>query len=382
MTNALNRPRSKFRSPWLWAVAGLLVFLIAIFAAAPQSYPGGSTYGKALGDYSQWYAFMQQQDRPIRRWQKPYSQLEGQGQTLIQISDSLAQAEIIFQTQEVLKWVERGNTLIQLSWAGQFMGAPFRSDLHAQQGLVRIETSLRYKIGTDKEKDEVAEVKDAFGSAIWSHRRGKGQVILSTYPWIAANAYAQQAGNFRVLEALATRQNGPIWIDEWLHGHRDLGSEPEATDREEQSPWAYLSRQPIAVMAGQGVVLMLVLLWGKNQRFGALIRFSEPTRNSSEQYIQALADTLEANEQTEYVLSMLGQSFRQRLQTQLGMGGMGAETALTDEAIAQQWSLTTGRPSQELLKLLEQTQRKKRLSDRALLSWVRNSDSILQALTV
>jgi Domain of unknown function (DUF4350) len=392
MTDSLKLQQLRSRpSPWVWVAVGLLVLSLIVIAVATQSFPGGSTYGKASGDYSQWYTFMEQRGHPIRRWRKPYGLLKtskGQGQTFIQIADietrtvsAEAQAAPSLESAEILDWVEQGNTLIQLSWTGMVTGAPFSSDLRSEQGPVRIETSRRYKIGSIRLEDEAAELKDRFGSAIWSHAHGKGRIIQSTYPWVAANVYAQQNGNFRVLEALATRQNGTIWVDEWLHGHRDITPDPKAANREEQSPWAYLSRQPIAVVAGQGIVLLLLLFWGKNQRFGAMTRLTAPPRNNSEQYIQALADTLDANGHTEYVLAMLGQSFRQRLQSRLGMGGVGrGDTDLADGAIAQQWAFVTGRSSQVLLELLEQTHREKRLSERALLAWVQNSEAILREL--
>ncbi len=382
----------------MWVVGGLLVLSIVVITAAPQSFPGGSTYGKNLGEYSQWYTFMKQQGHPIRRWQKPYSQLKTlkeQGQTFIQIADREAQTEPNLRPAEVLDWVARGNTLIQLSWDGQVTGAPFSSDLKSEQGSTRIETSRRYKLGSGhsrfdsaksteeepKSINEAAELKDRFGSVLWSYPYGKGRVIQSTDPLVAANVYAQQDGNFQVLEALATRQDGTIWVDEWLHGHREIMPEPKTADRDKPSLLAYLIRQPIAAVAGQGMVLLLLLLWGKNQRFGAMTRLAIPLRNSSEQYIQALADTLEANGHDEYVLAMLSQSFRQRLQSRLGMGGVGrGETDGADGAIAQQWSAATGRSPQVLLELLEQTQREKRLSERALLAWVQNSEAVLREL--
>lgn len=382
MANSLPLQRSTLRSsfrpsPWVWVGVGLLILTIIILVAAPKSYPGGSTYSKSLGDYSQWYAFMERQGHPIQRWRQPYTALKDTGQTLIQIADVEREDEALLRSQEVLDWVERGNTLIQVSWAGQVTGAPFRSDLSSPSGPVRIETTRRYNTGLSSDIVEVEELQDTFGSVVWSYGQGKGRMVRATYPWLAANVYADHAGNFRALEVLATQREGPIWVDEWLHGHRDPSALADAAAPKEQSPFAYLGRQPIAVVAGQAVVLLLLLLWGKNQRFGALTRLSAPSRNSSEQYIQSLADTLEANGHTEYVLTLLGQSFRQRLQTRLGMGGIGAETALSDGAIAQQWSGVTGRSPQELLELLEQTQQEKRLSDRAVLLWVQRSEAIL-----
>jgi Domain of unknown function (DUF4350) len=376
MTIGLTRPRSQFRaSVWVWAAAALLILAAVLALAAPQAYPGGSTYSKALEGYSQWYAFMKQQGHEVQRWQKPYAKLKGQGQVLIQIADLDAEAKPTLQSQEALDWVERGNTLIQLSWAGQVTGAPFRSELQSPSGLVFIETSRRYRMDVTKLKGGTAALSDASGNVIWSYERGKGHIVMGTYPWMAANAYAHHDGNFRILETLAAQLKGPIWIDEWLHGHRDF--EADAETAEQQSPWDYLSRRPIAVVFGQGAVLLLLLLWGKNQRFGALTSVTVPPRNSSEQYIQALAATLNANGKTEYVRFMLDQSFRQRLQSQLGLGSLHADI-LSDEAIAQQWSSVTGRPAQALLDLLHQPD--SRLSEPALMKWVKSCETALQDL--
>lgn len=381
MTTALNRPRQRFRfrsSTWIAAAIGLLVLALIVVFAGARSYPGGSTYGTKPGDYSQWYAFMQQQGHPIQRWQKSSSQLQGKSKTFLQVADSDPSMRAMLQSQDLLDWVARGNTLVQIGWSGTVTGAPFASSLDSDQGLVYIETSRRHQLSATENDGEKAELKDKFGSAVWSHSLGKGTVIVSTYPWIAANVHAQQDGNFQFLEALIVRRGGPILIDEWIHGHRDL--EPSAlTPSKEQSVLGYFSRRSVVIVAGQGVVLLLLLLWGRNQRFGALLSVKPKDRNSSEQYIQALADTLEANGHPNYVLSMLGQRFRQRLRVQLGLSERRSEKA-ADAEIAQQWSQRTGRSSQELLELLEQTHRK-HLSKRALVSWAQASEAILQDLS-
>jgi Domain of unknown function (DUF4350) len=372
MTIIVSSLRSRPHRLW-WAVAGLLV-IVCILLAAPKSYPGGSSYDSSHGGYSQWYAFMKQQGHSIQRWRKNYSQLSGQGQVLIQISDQSARTGAELQSPEVLEWVKQGNTLIGLGWTGKVTGAPFRSDLSTPQGPVRIETSRRHRLEQAELEKVVSTLQDEFGSVIWSRPLGRGQVIEGTYPWVAANIYAGKGGNFRALEALS-RPQGPIWMDEWLHGYRDV-SGPNPVKRE-QSLWRYLSHQPLMVTAGQSAVLLLLLVWGKNQRFGPLMRRTGPLHNSSEQYIQALATTLQANGNTEYVLLMIAQSFRQRLQTRLGLGGNSA--AISDAEIAQHWASETGRSSQELLELL-QVQPKNHLSESALLRWVQQSEAILQDL--
>jgi Domain of unknown function (DUF4350) len=368
---------------WGWALIALLCLSVIVTVAAPQSYPKGSSYDRSLSGYAQWYGFMEAQNHPIRRWRKAYSQLKGEGQTLIQIADVERFQNPSLESLEILDWVKQGNTLIRLSWSGDVSGAPFRSELPAPKGAVQIETTRRYDIHT--RNSSTVLLKDSFGGVIQSESYQKGQIIRGVYPWIGSSIYAQKGANFQTLADLATQRKGPIWVDEWIHGYRDIEPESAVAEAKNQDLWSYLARRPIAVMAGQGMLLMLLLLWGQNQRFGAILRIAPPPRNSSEQYIQALADTLNTHGHTEYVLTLLGQSFRDRLRTQLRLL-RAAPSAEGDRAIAAEWATATGRPASELLELLkqsnaEQASAEKRLRDNELLIWVQQADTILRGLS-
>jgi Domain of unknown function (DUF4350) len=357
---------------------GLLCLTLIVSIGAPKSYPNGSSYDRSLSGYAQWYGFMESQNHPVQRWRRAYSQLKGEKQTLIQVADVERFAEPNLEASEILDWVKRGNTLIVLNWGGEISGAPFRSDLTTSKGAVQIETKRRYE--NRAENFDEALLKDGFGTAIGSESLEKGQVIKSVYPWIGSGIYADKGANFQVLADLATGQQGTIWVDEWLHGYRDLEPKTARAKAKSQDLWSYFARRPIAVMAGQGVLLLALLLWGQNQRFGALLRIASPPRNSSEQYIQALADTLNTHGHTEYVLALLGQSLRDRLRYRLGIVGTDG-TEGGDGAIATEWAGVTGRPSSELLELLKQSRAQKRLRDSELLAWVQQADTILRGLS-
>jgi Domain of unknown function (DUF4350) len=366
-------PRIPF---WAWILLASLCLILIVTAVAPPSYPKGSTYEESLSGYAQWYRFMEAQHHPIERWQRAYGQLEGTGQTLIQVVDIEGWQSPELGSPEILDWVKNGNTLIELSWAGGVTGAPFLSDLPTPKGAVRIETTRRYG---PRNFDEVL-LRDAFGGVIGLETLQKGKAIKIAYPWLGAGNYANRGANFQVLADLATQRKGTIWVDEWIHGYRDTKPTPVLADETTQDLWEYFAQRPIAVMAGQGVLLLLLLLWGQNQRFGALLRIAPPPRNSSEQYIQALADTLNTHGHTEYVLALLGQSLRDRLKSRLSL--VGADLAGDgDGAIAAQWATVTGRPASELLELLEQSSVEKRLKDSELLTWVQQADTILRGLS-
>jgi Domain of unknown function (DUF4350) len=373
---------------WGWAVMALLCLSIIVTTTAPQSYPKGSSYDQSLSGYAQWYRFMEAQNHPVRRWRQAYDQLKGEGQTLIQVADVERFQNPNLEAPEILDWVKQGNTLIELNWSGEVTGAPFRSELPTSKGVVLIETTRRYVAHT--QNSNAVLLKDAFGEVIQSasheyENYEKGQIIRGVYPWIGSGIYAKKGANFQVLADLAMQRKGTIWVDEWIHGYRDTAPASAVAKAEKQDLWDYLARRPIAVMAGQGVLLLLLLLWGQNQRFGAVLKIAPPLRNSSEQYIQALADTLNTHGHTEYVLALLGQSFRDRLRASLGLL-RAVPSVEGDRAIATEWAAATGRPASELLELLkpsnaEQSSAEKRLRDSELLIWVQQADTILRGLS-
>jgi Domain of unknown function (DUF4350) len=361
---------------WGWVLIASLCLVLIVTVMAPQSYPKGSSYDNALNGYAQWYRFMEAQHHPVKRWRRAYSQLAGTGQTFIQAADAEGSESPDIRAPEILDWVKNGNTLIELSWAGKLTGAPFLSDLPTPKGAVRIETTRRYE---PNNFDEVL-LEDAFGVVIRLETLKAGEAIEIAYPWMGAGNYADRGANFQVLADLATQRKGTIWVDEWIHGYRDKEPTPVLVDDKTQDLWDYFAQRPIVVMAGQGMLLLLLLLWGQNQRFGALFRIVPPLRNSNEQYIQALADTLNTHGHTEYVLTLLGQSLRDRLKSRLSL--VGADLAGdADGAIAAQWATVTGRPASELLELLEQSSAQKRLRDSELLAWVQQADTILRGLS-
>jgi hypothetical protein len=382
MTDAHRRlPNSSRLSIGVWVALGLLVLGLLFGLAAPQTYPAGSTYDSSLKGYAQWYALMQQQGHPIRRWQRSYDklkELKETGQTLIQVADVEVNVAENLESSDIRDWVKQGNRLIILAWGGWVSSAAFRSNIPSPQGAVQVETTRRFLTS----RDTTPVLQDAAGNVICSKTLGKGEIIEGSYPYLGANVYAQRQRNLQFLAALAAQQDGTLWVDEWLHGYRDR--DPNGTSAsakaEDQSLWDYLARQPVALLLGQGVLLCLLVLWSVNQRFGRLLSLAPPSRNNSEQYIQALADTLNAHGHRAYVLSILGQSLRNRLQARLGLGWEVTTNRVPDTVIANAWATATGRPSRELLELLEQTHASDQISDQALLQWARTAETTLREL--
>jgi len=379
------------RRAWIVLSIALAAVVLLSAIAAPSStrLHTGSTYWRAPDGYGAWFAYMQARGTPVQRWQRPFNDLleppdstlpdatpistyaqssqDGAGNgssldnrpaepmTLVGISPFVEQA---LQPDEA--WLQRGNVLVLVGVRSPVTGAPFRSVLPTPQGDVVVETTRRQRLMPDLK----ARLSDGFGLIAWEQPIGAGKVIRVATPHLAANAYQNEPGNFRFLADLVTEPGHPVWVDEYIHGYRDLQRET-ATGRSPQSVWAYLSRTPIALLAVQSLVLLALAVWAGNRRMGKPLADSPPKLDNSEAYIQALGTVLRKAESTEFVVNTLSKAEQIRLQRSLGLG-----TTPTDLlTLSRAWEQQTGRPAAELRRLLNPEQRK-RLGDRALLDWV------------
>ena len=375
---------SKRRSRWVWfAAIGLLALALLSLFAAPHTAlsQSGSTYGRAPDGYGAWYAYMQQQGAPIQRWRKPLQQLiepekthEGTSirfpaaltsqttpLTLLQISPGHG----LGTGTPTEDWFKQGNVLVQLGIQPPLSQAPFRSLLDSPVGKVKIETSRR--LAPTSSAPEQALLKDQYGAVVWQEPIGEGRIIHAATPYLAANAYQDEPGNFKFLEKLVTAPGYPIYVDEYLHGYKD-----QETIAHEASGGvlAYLLKTPLLLVAVQAAVILLVLALGKNQRLGAPLKLIEPQPDNSQAYIQALATVLRKAGSSDFVKDTIGKAEQLNVQRSLGLG----TTELLDpQTVIAAWQ-QQGRSAEDLAAVLRRDER--RLSDRELLSWVRAIEEI------
>jgi hypothetical protein len=138
----------------------------------------------------------------------------------------------------------------------------------------------------------------------------------------------------------------------------------------------YLTKTPILLLALQSVVLLLVLIWAKNNRFGKAEKLQTPKLDNSEAYIKALAAVLEKATATDFVMEMVGNSEKLRLQQSLGLG----KTTIDPENITAVWSEKTSENPSQLQEILQSHQQKHRISEKDLISWLRKWQSIKQTI--
>lgn len=348
---------------WLGAIALIFLSLLFILITSPnqQRLQDGSTYSRQPSGYGAWYAMMEQQGAKIQRWQKPVADLISNSPNSPQTSITLLQiyprtGEIVLE-QSKREWLALGNKLVVLGVAQPVTAAEFSTTHNSAAGLVKIQSSRRWVASSPKvqtseiqtlkvQSEEEVILGDRYGAIIWQEKIGKGQLILITTPYLGANAYQKEPGNFKLLSQLVDQKN-QIYIDEYLHGYRDA----EAIAKTGVSNWiAYLGRTPVLVVLLQMGVILLVFLWGYNQRFGAIVPLVTPAMNNSEEYIKAIAAVLERANCPDFLVSTIGRAEQIKLQRSLGLGN----TPVDPEVLLAVWQERTGKPSQELAQLLQQ----------------------------
>ncbi|NJO65511.1 MAG: DUF4350 domain-containing protein [Richelia sp. RM2_1_2] len=358
----------KPKRPILIGLIVLGIIILITFIAAPSSNKiyTGSTYNRAPAGYGAWYAFMEQQDTKIVRWQKPFKDLEDEKLTgtLLQINGNL---QPLFLDPSQTEWVKAGNNLIILGVFQPVTNAPFTSNLKSNRVDVKIETRRRHKLN----KNEESDLKDSFGAVVWEQKIGKGKVIYSTTPFIAANAYQDNLNNFKYLANLVKQDENIIYVDEYIHGYKDS----KVRDREgEGNLFGYLAKTPLFPALIQIGFLLLVIIWVQNRRFGQPINLKTRVVDNSEEYIQALAQVLEKADCNDFVVEMIGKEEQLKLQKALCLG----QQLVDKQIIINAWIEQIKTPTAQLNEVLSMSNQKRRISERKLLNWLKKWQSIHQ----
>lgn len=361
-----------WRNPWLRRVAIALIALIVLtLFLAPNTQRGsGSTFSRAPDGYGAWYAYMADRGTPLHQWQRPLSSLLEQPEgetTLVRI---FSPPTFTGLTLDESNWLALGNRLVVLGLKSPATAAPFTTFLQTSTGQVRVDTTRRL---TPAESDEVL-LEDEFGAIALRSPIKEGDVIWINYPYFAANAYQNNEANYQFLADLVALPDHTLWVDEYLHGYQ----EEELIDEEFQSSWGiYLANTTLLPVAVQASVLILILLWASNQRFGAPVPLKSLEVNNSRAYIEALASVLHKAGSSEFVVDLIGQEEQLQIQRALGLG----TTLVEPQELLEAWVNQTQRPAKELEQVLRPYWKKRRLNEPELIQWIQNIQTIHQHLS-
>lgn len=356
---------------WVWiGLVGVVVLLGLILPSRGPDLASGSTYSRAPAGYGAWYAYMEERGTPVQRWQRPLSALATLQEpiTLIRIFPDLPSAD----WQEARRWVNAGHRLILLGLRAPVADVPFRTEQDSIKGPVLIQTRRRHRLA----KREFIRLGEGDLAVVWQWptEANDGGLVASVTPHLAANAYQDAPGNFAFLADLATEFGRPVWVDEYLHGHRDA-EEKETLPL--TSPWAYLWQSPLSLLVIQGAVLGLALIWGLNHWRGRLITLRPPPVDNTVTQIESLAGLLVRAGSTDFVLHLVGQAEQRHLQRHLGL----ERDLLAPERLLELWQ-ASGRPAQPLERLLVLTTQPRRIPPRDLQQWLRDWQVIRHQLQI
>lgn len=335
-----------------------IVLLTLVLAPSRDRLSYGSTYSRAPDGYGAWYAFMKKRETPIQRWQQPLSALENKTPiTLLRVQGNDANPPV---NSEVRQWIEKGHTIVTLGFWQSVTEAPFSTEINSGQGKVKIESRRRAAV----ENGNTQLLGDRFGAVVWQETRGQGRAIWVTTPYLAANAYQNEPGNYAFLAELLTETNQPIWVDEYIHGHRDPDAEAQETA---VGNWLdYLAKTPLLPIAVQGGIILFLAIAAQNRRFGQAEQILPPEVSNSENYIQALASVLRKAQSSEFLTETIGKAEQLALQERLGLGS----TLLAPEDLLNAWQVQTGGDAAELQFLLQVNRRRRSLPEHNLRTWL------------
>ncbi|NJK48344.1 DUF4350 domain-containing protein [Candidatus Gracilibacteria bacterium] len=348
------------------AIALVAIILITIIAAPNTNQINkGSTYGRAPDGYGAWYSFMSERGTPVRRWQKPFDKIIDKSSiTFLRIYPKLM-PQIFVISQSELNWVKKGNTIVILGVYDFVTEAPFSSEQDSSVGKIKIDTRRR------KERTSGKLLGDRFGAIIWSETIGKGKIIYSTTPHLAANAYQDFHSNYEFLAQLVTEEKNPIWVDEYLHGYKDKDVIDEQIGGD---IFSYLARTPLLPILIQSAIALIIVIWAGNRRFGKPVTIAASVVENSEAYIQALAGVLQKAKSSEFLVTAIAKEEQRQLQKALGL----EETLLDSQSLVDAWIQQTGQNATELKSLLKVSSNNKPMSEVDLLAWIEKWQKIRQ----
>ncbi len=346
----------------LLAAVAIIILITIVNALGGGERLKGSTYSSEPQGYGAWYQQMVDRGVAIERWRKPAAQVFDKypsGTTLLQVNSGL---EKFFLDPPDKKWIENGNTLVVLGVDALSNDIEFSQDLTSPQGQVKIETTRRFR-ATDSSSSyfklsaiPTSLVGDDHGAVVWESAIGKGKLFLATTPYLAANAYQDFQANYDLLTAVTTAERQRIVVDEYLHGYREprKPNDPLNPDDPRQSEdgdlMSYLAKTPLLVAFVNICLVLGILVWQHNRRFGAVVTPQPPLVDNSVAYIQALGGILRQAQSSEFVLQNIGKAEQLKLQQLLGLGN---KQLVDRQTLVDAWLVQTKLPATDLPVILQ-----------------------------
>jgi len=299
-------------SRWEWIVLALLVVVMAAVAAlvgdagdAREVRPDPSTYNPNGSGTKGLYDWLQELGLPVRRWERPLTDLPPQATVLLVLGPQIALDEA--ELAAVEEWVRKGGVLLLADDTvgrpvpGVFSGAPvLRFGLEPRAaagersgtlgpafpspyaaGVRTIQPMGRVRFQRQRPEGWAPLFADSTGDVLALRRLGAGAIVALADPSIFSNAMLEAAGHARLALNITQAHvgSGVILVDEFHHGHG-----------QQSSLLRYLEGTAVPWILAQAALAFFVLVLARGTRFGPPVPIGEAARASSLEYVGALGD--------------------------------------------------------------------------------------------
>lgn len=304
-----------------------------------------STFNQKASGLSGLYELTNRLGYKAARFELPYRQLQGRGQTLLTVAPPETLKE--FEVDQIIKWVEKGNTWIYLDDFSFYSASDILAKLKLSAKTAGINKKFDQKISKQSTLESVdfkpdtiyvhpvdkfeqnkdvgglkiepicrlsggePIVEDSLGTIISMVPLEKGKVIVGGLVSICENRTVSKIeywSNFQFLENWMSTAGGTILFDERAHGYTG-GT----------NVFIRLSRGPFGLLALQLALILFIGVASGIQRFGRAVAIDSSRRISNLEYINGLANTWSRARANKLILEILFASFRTRLSRALGL---------------------------------------------------------------
>ena len=271
---------------WLTVLLLLFIFISYFFLAqAPKQYPNYVSESPSPTGIKAFYTYLKQ-EKEANRWSNSPQLLKnmGENKTLIMVEPFFTPSEK--EMRAYFDFIEAGNTIIllQKNPKGMFdlqvemieSAKPINRVTDQNGNGYRAVVTSPVRLAANN-SDEIL-LQDKEGTIALIKTYGKGQLIASITPEWLINSKILTEDHLSLIQAFFNQSDSQSFlIDEYTH----LGQNAPTMMK--------LYPEWFLLMLLQGCILMILLLWYKGKRFGAVIIPREDSVRFSDEGIKALA---------------------------------------------------------------------------------------------
>jgi len=129
----------------------------------------------------------------------------------------------------------------------------------------------------------VVHIGDSQGALLVDYSYGSGKIVILSDPYLVSNGGIKLHDNLQLAINAITARDGVIAFDEYHQGRGVTGN----------AFASYFSGTPVLALAGQLVLLVLIVIWTRARRFGRPLPLPQVDRRSTLEFVASMAELQE-----------------------------------------------------------------------------------------